>query len=87
METGGTERYDLGPHAHPGEFVFVRDGDGSGEDEGWAMGLVDDDATDGSDLVILDAGDTAAEPVARVHVPRRVPYGFHGSWISDADLT
>ena len=30
--------------------------------------------------------DPAAEPVARVHLPRRVPYGFHGSWISDAEL-
>jgi carotenoid cleavage dioxygenase-like enzyme len=86
MEIGTTERYDLGPNAHPGEFVFVRDGDGSGEDEGWAMGLVYDDATGGSDVVILDAGDTAADPVARVHLPRRVPYGFHGSWISDAEL-
>ena len=36
--------------------------------------------------MILDATDPAAEPVARVHLPRRVPYGFHGSWISDAEL-
>jgi carotenoid cleavage dioxygenase len=36
--------------------------------------------------VILDASDPTAEPVARVHLPRRVPYGFHGSWISDAEL-
>jgi carotenoid cleavage dioxygenase-like enzyme len=86
METGTTERYDLGPTAHPGEFVFVRDGDASAEDEGWAMGLVYDDATGGSDLVILDARDAGADPVARVHLPRRVPYGFHGSWISDETL-
>ena len=58
----------------------------SGEDEGWAMGLVYDDTTDRSDLVILDATDPTAEPVATVHLPRRVPYGFHGSWISDAEL-
>ena len=54
-QTGASERYDLGPHAHPGEFVFVRDDDAGGEDEGWAIGLVYDDATDRSDLVILDA--------------------------------
>ena len=80
------ERYDLGPHAHVGEFVFVRDDDAAGEDEGWAIGLVYDDTTDRSDLVILDARDAAAEPVARVHLPVRVPFGFHGSWISDAEL-
>ncbi|MGI9053693.1 MAG: carotenoid oxygenase family protein [Ilumatobacteraceae bacterium] len=87
LATGGTDTFDLGPTAHPGEFVFVRADDASGEDEGWAMGLVHDEATGQSDLVILDATDPAADPVARIHLPRRVPYGFHGSWISDAELS
>ena len=87
LQTGGSVRYDLGPSAHPGEFVFVGETDAGGEDDGWAMGMVYDAATDSSDLVILDASDASAEPVARVHLPRRVPYGFHGSWISDAELS
>jgi len=33
---------------------------------------------------VLDAGDIAAEPVARVHLPQRVPFGAHGSWLPDA---
>jgi carotenoid cleavage dioxygenase-like enzyme len=82
-----SQRYDLGPDAHPGEFVFVRADDAAGEDEGWAIGLVYDQSTDRSDLVILDATDADAGPVARVHLPCRVPYGFHGSWISDGELT
>jgi carotenoid cleavage dioxygenase len=86
LETGASTRFDLGPEAHPGEFVFVPASDAAGEDDGWAMGLVYDASTDRSDLVILDATDPAAEPVARVHLPRRVPYGFHGSWVSDAEL-
>ena len=86
LDQGGSSVFDLGPHAHPGEFVFVREDDDSAEDAGWAMGFVYDDTTDRSDLVILDATDPAAEPVARVHLPRRVPHGFHGSWISDAEL-
>jgi carotenoid cleavage dioxygenase len=36
-----------------------------------------------SDLVILSAQDFTADPVATVHLPARVPLGFHGSWISD----
>ena len=74
------------PTPIPGEFVFVRADDAAGEDEGWAVGLVYDDTTDRSDLVVLDASDATAEPVARVHLPCRVPYGFHGSWIADAEL-
>jgi carotenoid cleavage dioxygenase len=57
---------------------------GGGEDDGWLMGYVYDAATDRSDLEILDAHDFGAPPVATVHLPCRVPYGFHGSWIPDA---
>ena len=32
-----------------------------------------------SDLAILAAQDFTAEPVARVHLPARIPLGFHGS--------
>jgi carotenoid cleavage dioxygenase len=44
------------------------------------MGFVHDDLSDRSDLVLLDAG--SLEDVARVHVPARIPYGFHGNWIA-----
>ena len=30
----------------------------------------------------LDASDFAGKPVARIKLPHRVPYGFHGNWIS-----
>lgn len=84
MSDGSKIVHDFGAHAHPGEFVFVQDSDDSGECEGYAMGFVYDDTTDSSDLVILDANDPARDPVARVHLPRRVPFGFHGSWIDDS---
>ncbi|EKF21958.1 retinal pigment epithelial membrane family protein [Mycolicibacterium hassiacum DSM 44199] len=66
----------------PGEFVFVPSVSGpADESSGWYLGYVYDPARDGSDLVILDAADFTGEPVARVRLPRRVPYGFHGNWI------
>lgn len=37
----------------------------------------------GFDLV--DAQDFQSEPVARIHLPVRVPFGFHGSWLPDPD--
>jgi carotenoid cleavage dioxygenase-like enzyme len=33
--------------------------------------------------VILAAQDFLGDPVATVHLPARVPLGFHGSWIAD----
>ena len=76
--------HNFAEHCHPGEFVFVTDPDrASAEDGGWMMGLVTDEAENRTELVILDAQDFAGDPVATVKLPRRVPYGFHGNWISD----
>lgn len=64
-----------------GEPVFVQTG--HAEDEGYVLTFVYDPTSNTSDLVILDAQNFAKGPVARVHLPVRVPYGFHGSWIAD----
>jgi carotenoid cleavage dioxygenase-like enzyme len=57
---------------------------GHGQEDGWLMSLVYDRATDRSDLVLLDAADPAAGAVATVHLPTRVPLGFHGNWVPSA---
>ena len=43
------------------------------------MGYVYDAGREASDLVLVDAA--TLETVASVHLPVRVPYGFHGNWI------
>jgi carotenoid cleavage dioxygenase len=69
----------------PGEAVFVPSTSGpADESSGWYLGYVYDPARDGSDLVIIDASDFTAQPVARIKLPHRVPYGFHGNWITGA---
>jgi carotenoid cleavage dioxygenase len=65
-----------------GEAVFVPRAAGAGEDEGYLLTMVYDPHTDGSELVILDARRVAGEPLARVRMPHRVPYGFHGNWVA-----
>lgn len=73
------------PQGHtPGEPVFAPAAGATAEDEGWLMTYVHAADTDTSYLVVLDATDMAAPPVAEVHLPRRIPAGFHGSWIPDA---
>jgi carotenoid cleavage dioxygenase len=81
-----TEELPLGPGRIGGEFVFVPASDDAGEDEGWLLGYVYDSATDRSELLVLDARDFGAAPVARVMLPVRVPAGFHGNWIPDRAL-
>lgn len=63
----------------PGEAVFVPADNG----EGRLLTYVHDATTGRSDLVV-DAGAVAAAPVATVHLPGRVPAGFHGNWLPDA---
>jgi len=36
--------------------------------------------TNRSDLVVFDAQAIADGSIATVHLPDRVPFGFHGSW-------
>lgn len=81
LETGSTQTHDFGPGFMPGEGVFVPAG--AGEDEGHVLAFVYDPAGNGSQLVILDAANLGAAPVARVTLPQRVPFGFHGNWVAD----
>lgn len=67
----------------PGEAVFVPAAGAADESSGWYLGYVYDPTRDGSDLVIIDASDFTGPPVARIKLPQRVPYGFHGNWIAD----
>jgi carotenoid cleavage dioxygenase len=79
LETRQVQSVGFGAGREPGEFVFVPSGDSAAEDDGVVMGFVYDPSTDRSDLVLLD-GQTM-ETVATVHLPARVPHGFHGNWV------
>ena len=65
------------------EAVFVPSGPEAGEDDGWVLAVVYDPDRDTSDLLVLNAGDFTGEPQAIVHLPQRVPFGFHGNWVPD----
>jgi carotenoid cleavage dioxygenase len=80
-------RVEVRPHGQGngcGEPVFVPRHASAGEDDGWVLYLAYDRARNGSELVVLDTSDFRGEPVARVVLPHRVPYGFHGNWVASA---
>ena len=78
LTTGARTAFTSGPGRRNGEASFA--GVGAGEDEGYLLTFVHDEATDRSDLVVVDASDMTQ--VAAVHLPTRVPFGFHGTWIA-----
>lgn len=82
FDTGDSFAWDLGKGRDPGEFVFVSRPGSSDEDDGWLLGYVYDRFENRSSLLILDAAQPASEPLAEILLPQRVPFGFHGSWIS-----
>lgn len=80
LQTGTSSVFRYGPTAVAGEAAFAPDPTRTGEDQGWLLNYVYDKADDTSSLVVVDA--EQMEEVARVHLPRRVPLGFHGNWFA-----
>ncbi|MFC3229039.1 carotenoid oxygenase family protein [Marinibaculum pumilum] len=82
--TGGSKDSFVMPEDQKlSEPVFVpRDAD-AGEGEGWLLATAYRPRENRSDLVIFDAQAVGDGPVARAHLPVRVPYGFHGCWRPD----
>ncbi|MDX2701434.1 carotenoid oxygenase family protein [Streptomyces sp. PA03-6a] len=85
--TGVTGVHDYGPGRVTMEPAFVPRPDATGEDDGWILSVVHDANVNRGELVVLDAADLTAAPIARVHLPSRVPFGFHGNWIDDKNIT
>jgi carotenoid cleavage dioxygenase len=79
LASGRTHTRSFGNSGRLGEFVFVPARADAGEDEGVLMGFVHRVDTGRSNLELLDA--ETLDTVATVHLPARVPYGFHGNWI------
>lgn len=84
LKTGETAVRNFGENRHPGEFVFVPRSPDADEDDGWLIGLVIDMNNQTTELQILKANDFNSEPQAVIHVPHRIPPGFHGNWVSAA---
>lgn len=84
LELGTREVHDFGNDRFPGEFAFVPKSADAAEDDGWLMGYVVNVKEETTDLVILDARNFAGPPQAVVHIPHRIPPGFHGNWVANS---
>ncbi|GJV06598.1 9-cis-epoxycarotenoid dioxygenase NCED6, chloroplastic [Tanacetum coccineum] len=84
LVTGHVIKFYNGNERFGGEPCFVPVGNGKKEDEGYIMGYVRDEDTDRSELVIVDA--LSMKQTGIVKLPSRVPYGFHGTFVSSQDF-
>jgi carotenoid cleavage dioxygenase-like enzyme len=82
-QTNARQVWYSGKNHHVGEAVFAPDLSRSGEDDGWLLVSDHDHAENTTDICILDATDVSAGPIARVHLPQKLPLGFHVNWFPD----
>ncbi|KAE7997065.1 hypothetical protein FH972_001732 [Carpinus fangiana] len=52
------------------------------EDDGWIITFVHNEDSNTSQVYIIDANKFSCEPVAKITLPCRVPYGFHGAFMT-----
>jgi carotenoid cleavage dioxygenase len=57
------------------------------EDDGYVVSFVWNARTRSQQLQVFDAHDITQGPVARVHLPHRIPPGFHACWVRKAQIT
>jgi 8'-apo-carotenoid 13,14-cleaving dioxygenase len=86
LQTGARTSFEYGPGWGGGEPVFVARENATAEDDGWLITFAHAHDASEASFVVLDAQDVARGPVAEVKLPQRVPYGFHGNWVSDKSV-
>jgi carotenoid cleavage dioxygenase len=79
--TGSSMKAPLDAELLLGEMSFLPNPDATAEDDGILMGYGYHRRRDEGQLLLLDA--QTCESVATVHLPQRVPMGFHGNWASN----
>lgn len=78
LVTGVQQIHSFAPRGFVSEPIFIPGG--AGEDDGWVTTLVFNAEYNRSELVILDAHDVSAKPVAVLPLSHHIPYGLHGSF-------
>jgi carotenoid cleavage dioxygenase len=80
--------YSAGPQYFYNEPGFAPRDNSQAEDDGYLVGLVWNPVDQRSEVQVFDCrGARIAEgPVARILLPRRVPHGFHATFVSQQTL-
>jgi carotenoid cleavage dioxygenase len=82
LASGRRETYVLPEGDAVSEPVFVPRSPDAAEGDGWVTAVAYRGADDVSEFMVFEAQDMAAGPIATARMPRRMPFGFHGNWVS-----
>ena len=74
------EIYEFEAGMQGAEPIFIPSQNAQSEDDGYLVAFVYDQSLDKSNLLIFNALEIMAGPVAQIALPQRVPFGFHGNW-------
>ncbi|XP_027165951.1 9-cis-epoxycarotenoid dioxygenase NCED6, chloroplastic [Coffea eugenioides] len=85
LVTGNVTKFMYGDERFGGEPYFVPGETEKEEDDGYLVSFVRDEKNGMSELVVVKA--STMKQVALVKLPSRVPYGFHGTFVTSEDLT
>ncbi len=81
-QTGKRQVYALTGGDATSEPVFTPRSADAPEGDGWVTAVIYRAAEDRSDFAVFDAQDVAKGPIGIAEMPRRMPFGFHGNWVS-----
>ena len=84
-QTGKLAIYQLDEGCATNEPIFVPRTEEAPEGDGFLLANVYDARRNASQLVILDAMQPEAGPLATAYLDHRIPFGFHGNWMPLGD--
>jgi carotenoid cleavage dioxygenase-like enzyme len=79
LEQGRSWTHTYPPGWYGGEVLFAPRPGAEAEDAGWVLSVLTH-PDEGSRLVVLDAAQLEADPLATISLPQRIPLGFHAEW-------
>eukprot|EP00898_Chlorokybus_atmophyticus_P000957 jgi/Chlat1/1862/Chrsp141S02175 len=79
-------RHNMADGMYATEAVFVECKGAKEEDDGYLVCYAHDEKRGVSEVHIIDAKRFEEAPVARIVLPQRVPYGFHGWFVPEAAI-
>jgi carotenoid cleavage dioxygenase len=80
LDTGSRKAHTLSGGDCFGEPVYIPASAEAKEGEGFVIALAYRRAEDRSEMLVLDAENLEAKPLAVIRLPHRIPFGFHGDW-------